>query len=379
MARSIHNCSDSTTTTSSTRIKSLPLVAKRPRILEATPQRRSQHHYTPQFYLRGWAEDGNSRVHAYQLLVPDERVPIWVRKHVRKVARIADLYTSAMSGDADDSFEVWMDRFVESPAARVLARLRAGESVHGDDVPTLVRLLAALDIRTPVAYRWFADHWERDMQPSLDKVMQAVPQQLQAMRRRPRERDELADERARGFPFRVRVMRDAEGAPESLNVGMVGGRELWLWHMRRLIERTATVLEAHSWAILLAPTGFAWFTSDHPVVKLNFHSWDKYDFGGGWNSPGTELFLPLSSRQLLYTHIGRKSPPIREATHDEVTMLQRIVAERAHRWIIASHPQNRPVWFRPRVVSKERFEAEARGWDEWHLSHSYAISQLMGR
>jgi len=29
------------------------------------------------------------------------------------------------------------------------------------------------------------------------------------------------------------------------------------------------------------------------VILLNFYSPEKYDFGGGWGSVGTEIFMPL--------------------------------------------------------------------------------------
>jgi imidazolonepropionase-like amidohydrolase len=64
--------------------------------------------------------------------------------------------------------------------------------------------------------------------------------------------------------------------------------------------------------------GFAWFTTDDPVLKLNFNSWDAYDFGGGWGSSGSEILVPLSPLHLTYDLIGDwVTRNVRETAADE--------------------------------------------------------------
>jgi hypothetical protein len=50
--------------------------------------------------------------------------------------------------------------------------------------------------------------------------------------------------------------------------------------------------------------------------------------------------------------------------------MQRCLALRAHRWIVASDVTRRAEWFRPRRVSLAEFVEENGVWDTWHDGQS---------
>ena len=84
--------------------------------------------------------------------------------------------------------------------------------------------------------------------------------------------------------------------------------------MKHTLTDTLKVLHGHKWAILKAPARLGWFTTDDPVIGLDFRSESHYDFGGGWNRARGNILFPLSPRHLVFTQIGanpyqRKSPP----------------------------------------------------------------------
>ena len=69
------------------------------------------------------------------------------------------------------------------------------------------------------------------------------------------------------------------------------------------------------------------------MILLNFYSPEQYDFGGGWGSVGTEIFMPLGPGHLLYTKIGCASPPRgTRISEDFLQLTQRLVIEHAHRF-----------------------------------------------
>lgn len=80
----------------------------------------------------------------------------------------------------------------------------------------------------------------------------------------------------------------------QLKAEMIVGRGLWFSGMRHLLTHTVKHLERHKWTILRPPEDLSWFTSDDPVIRLNYYDAGRYDFNGGWGNKGTEIILPLA-------------------------------------------------------------------------------------
>src|SRR6185312_7980980 len=81
-----------------------------------------------------------------------------------------------------------------------------------------------------------------------------------------------------GFPARVTIERSVQpGVGRQLRVEAVAGRAMWLFQVRHSLSSIIHVLEGHRWTILRAPKGAMWLTSDDPVIRLNYHSPEKYD------------------------------------------------------------------------------------------------------
>lgn len=76
--------------------------------------------------------------------------------------------------------------------------------------------------------------------------------------------------------------------------------------------------------------------------------------------------LPLSPTHMLHTRIG-----YRESSHDRLSveqtkLIQRILAQRAGRWIFAHREMVRAEALRPRSVDMEAFSHEESGRRNWH-------------
>ena len=156
------------------------------------------------------------------------------------------------------------------------------------------------------------------------------------------------------------------------------GRASWLWSVKHLLENTANVLHQHKWTILQPADGMHWFTSDKPVVRLNYYGVGKYDFGGGWGKPGTELFMPLSPKHLLYTKIGSR-PPLRGTilSVEQTRLIRHLLAEHAHRYIFANTADVEVPSLTPRTVNTEFFKHEEEQWSKWHAEQSESEEYLL--
>ncbi|UQV46654.1 helix-turn-helix domain-containing protein [Janthinobacterium lividum] len=112
-----------------------------------------------------------------------------------------------------------------------------------------------------------------------------------------------------------------------------------------------------------SPDGMRWLTSDDPVVKLSYNSPKSYDFLGGWGSVGTEIYMPLGPRHLLYTRIGHRPPNRGTVLSLELAnCFQRFTPENAHRFVFSTDQDDRLPELRRHHVSAKAFESEAKQW-----------------
>lgn len=181
------------------------------------------------------------------------------------------------------------------------------------------------------------------------------------------------------FPLRVTKELEPDTEKGILKAEFAIGRQLWLVSIRHQLTHTLNALHKHRWTLLSPPDGLEWFTSDDPVVKLNFNSSGQYDFKGGWASSGTYIFMPLGPQHLLFTEVGKKPPTRGTVVSQEMaTRIRQFIAEHAHRTIFAAAPDSEAIQLRPRIVDKEAVHAESLQWQRWHEEQSTVERQLMG-
>jgi hypothetical protein len=117
-----------------------------------------------------------------------------------------------------------------------------------------------------------------------------------------------------------------------------------------------------------------WFTSDNPVVKLNYYSNGTFDLGGGWGNPGSEIFLPLSPEYLLYTQVGKRPKYARGERLPKhlASQIQGFIIKNAHRYIFSDRIDSAVSNVRSRIVSKEMVLKENQGWADFHTTQTKA-------
>ena len=310
-------------------------------------------HYVPCEYLKAW-ESPRRRVWLYRLLVSHANVPLWNEKSIRGVAYHAHLYTRLAVGGATDEIEQWFDREYETPAAEVLQKVVSDSRLQPSDWRVLIRFLAAQDVRTPARLVEFLKRWYESYPDFFQSTLEKSVEKLESMKARGEEIRIAPFPQADYFPIRVTTKIEPGQEFGTIKAESVVGRALWLFSIKHLLSKTTEVLQQHRWTIMAPPKGVEWFTSDDPVVRLNFHNHSKYDFGGGWGSKGTEIFMPISPKHLLYTQVGSRPPQRgRQFSSEQAEIIRRCIAEHAHRFIFASKPDANMASLRPRTVNAE--------------------------
>lgn len=337
---------------------------------------RRDNHYVPRTYLKHWG-DADGQIWAYRLLVSHKNVPLWKHTSTKDFVYHEHLYTRALATGLTDEFEQWLGAEFESPAAEVIQKVVDDAQLTPQDWTHLVRFLAAQYVRTPARLMETIERWRKTLPELLEDTLKESVRELETSRRegKPLARSSQFD--SEYLPIKVTtelILGEEQG---NLRLETVVGRGLWLFSIKQLLTKTVNALLAHKWTILHSPKGIEWLTSDDPVVQLNFHNPTKYDFGGGWGSPGTEIFLPLSPNHLLYTKIGDKPPQRGTIISTEfANWVQRFTIEHAHRFVIAAAPDANVPELRPRTVDSVKFHAESEQWKLWHKEQTEAERNL---
>jgi hypothetical protein len=331
-------------------------------------------HFVPQAYLKRWSTDG-THIWAYRLLVSAEQVPLWRRRAISGLAYQSDLYTSLNQGAETDAFERWIEAEFETPAEPALRKVESGEPLKREDWTRIAYYAAAQNLRTPAAYLEHVQRMHDAVPELLNKILPDSIVKLERARKAGRKVLVQENRQPPLVPLRVTTERDPDGEQMFFRAEATIGRQSWLASVRHLLTGVASVLVRHTWSIVTPHPSTEWFTSDHPLVRLNYSAPGTYDFKGGWGNPGTDILMPLSPRHLLYTQVGKRNSSHFTVSADKTFEMQRILAEHAHRWIFASKQTKRVSWFRPRHVDAVEFKAEADAWARWHSEQSGAESE----
>lgn len=324
-------------------------------------------HWVPQWYLWRWSSDGNA-VQTYETLVPHPRYPTWERRSVRSIAAAENLYTSSRNTGEPDAFEKYLKTEIEEPALEAIDKAARGVSLSGREHDRLTRYAVALDQRTPSAYFEHLTRWNRDMPALIRSTLDKSVRELERMAKAGEKLPEPAPEADR-FPARVRVRRANGAGRAEVGLSVTLGRELWLWAMKHAVEHTAPKVIAAGgirWSTIEPRSGTLWFTSDHPLLRVNYYGDGKYDFGGGWGFKGSELALPLSPTALLYAKVGEPFPQHFCMERGAALTLQWLLARRAYHAVYHIEAWSRIESLRPRHVDRAAYADRKDQLLRWH-------------
>jgi hypothetical protein len=276
------------------------------------------------------------------------------------------LYTTFEGNTELDAVERWLQAEYEDRGLEVVDKIVRGRPVSPAEWRVMALFLAAQDLRTPLSYLEFREWCDKNIPPLLEESLKRGVAGAEEAHRTGRALPPAATPSGPfAKSFRVRIERPADELP-LIGAEVSVGRELWIERMRHAMGGVAKVLADYRWSRLEPCGGEEWPLADHPVLRLNYQRDGRYDFEGGWGSPGTEIMMPLSPRLLLYSQVGRKHEYRIKLDGTRTRQLQRVLVERALRWVFASQPFDWIPQIRPRHVDPVQFETEERLWRDFH-------------
>lgn len=325
-------------------------------------------HYVPKVYLKQWSDDG-LHIWAYRLLVSNANVPEWDFRSLEKTAFQRDLYTEIKNEEEIDEFEKWLEFEFETPVQESIRKVIKDNPLSSRDWELLASFLGAQDMRTPFSYLESTERWERTLPDLIQKTLDDSVRKLENEEFR-KTIDVSSNDESSLFNdvLEINVVKSSEtkNGQSYIHAEITNGRKLWLQSQRLVLTKTIKALKEHKWCIIRPASGFHWFTSDHPVIKLNDYGNGSYDLKGGWGRKGGNIFLPLSPRHLLFTQVGDDLPDSLTLTSELTRHFQKLIAERAFRWLFAHEPLRIIPKMRSRQVDLEAYKNEEEQWRNWH-------------
>jgi hypothetical protein len=332
-------------------------------------------HFVPQLYLKNFAKP-SGEVLEYRLLVSRPSVRLWKPVNVAGTGYEKNLYTRIVRGEEADDIEQWLNRDFESPAKEPFQKVLAEKLLTEGDWEILVRFLASQIVRTPAFLIKNLPLWNRLAPVVLDQSLKDVEAHLREAKALAKNIDNVDVPHTEYFPIKTDRIDLLEEKKVQLTTRLVVGRGMWFYTMKHMLTSTVDVLHKHQWTILESPSSLPWFTSDDPVICLNFRSESDYDFNGGWNRAGANILFPLSPRHLMFTEIGASSYPRKVPSRYHARLFRRIIAEHAHRRIYALAEDGKVEQLKPRVVDAKAFQNERTVRATWYEDQSKAEQSL---
>lgn len=333
-------------------------------------------HFVPQLYLKNFVSTTNE-VYEYRTLVSHSSVPVWKPVHVAGTGYEKNLYTRIVQGEETDDIERWLNQEFETPAAEPLQRVLEDKELSLKDWELLTHFLASQIVRTPAFLIKNLPRWNRMAPQILEETLKSVENRLLEARERGETiANDVPISHIEYLPLRVERKELPEERRVQFSTRMVVGRGVWFYAMKHLLTKTLKVLPRHNWTILEAPHGLPWFTSDDPVICLNFRSETDYDFGGGWGRNRGNILFPLSPRHLMITEIGGARYPRRVPSRYHARLFRKIIAQHAHRRIYASTRDEKIPLLRSRTEDAKAFQTERALWERYYQDQSQAESAL---
>ncbi|MCG7852711.1 MAG: DUF4238 domain-containing protein [Methanosarcinaceae archaeon] len=263
-------------------------------------------HFLPQFYLKGFAELGDSRLWMYEKEKKPEFLPI------KNIANEKKLYGKV---------ESWLSKEIEGPANKVLTKVRNKETISTAEKSIFSAYVYVMYKRVPSGYKRFCAQSPFISQIVIDALKAALGPDHPNYQRKLEEARSICDKLEKNPP-----------------------KAVWQQAVQMKNEDSISLFSDMTWTFMTCDEPDFFIVGDNPVF---FHG------TLGIHKPQSDVTFPISSQVcLLATWWNKKDLVYAEATPWLIREINRRAAHNAARFIYSG--ENRP-WIST-ILNKKRHE-----------------------
>jgi hypothetical protein len=275
------------------------------------------HHFIPQFYLRGFSEAADKR--KAQVFVFDQSTRKSFRTLVRNIGARRNFFRIEVEGFDPNHIEDGMAE-IEGEIAPLLTEVIEKKSFPSDEHFTSVMLLMGnVAVRNP-RFRSMLENLHIKI---VSKTMQM------SLQDKDRYHFLIRQARENGVPIREDISYDdmkafIERGNYKIAIDQTYLIGLELGSVPTVVEQLAR----RNWAFASAPTGSTFTTCDDPVVLAWANEKDRGPYSPGFGLKGTIVMFPLSPELALIGLFARQTPNL-SFRRDEVARMNTSIAKNA--------------------------------------------------
>ncbi|KWW35852.1 MAG: hypothetical protein F083_2390 [bacterium F083] len=320
-------------------------------------------HYLSQMYLRNWTRD--RKVYVYNLLVPDERIPLWIKRGTASIGSYDSMFVRLSNGEEVDDIEKDFAKNYEDPAKDALDKAINGRQMTEDDWYSLIEFVACHIVRSPM----FINEVLRIQKEALPNALEDLKETLPHITKEEALQFSKTYEDNTMFPLHISEAEKVDSEHTMIKIETVIGKQSYLWAMEYLLKKTTYILHQHKWSIATVDDSVSLPTTDNPVVFLNYNNMDNYSLDGAWNSSNTNIIFPISPKKMLICQVGVKCNPRITFNKEMSEFFKKVIVENAYKTVISQDVDNSIPLIRARVVDNKEYQSEKNMWSDFQKSY----------
>ncbi|MFQ5802818.1 MAG: DUF4238 domain-containing protein [Candidatus Methylomirabilales bacterium] len=286
------------------------------------------HHFIPQFYLRGFRDPTTPEGQEPWLWVADLREQTIERRAPKNVGKQANYYAFPADGGTQIQAVEEMFQKIESSTAPVIAKLLCGDFRLSDEDRTSLSIFMAFFItRVP----WFRSLVEKSVGDIGRLMLRMTANRPEYFERKLRD---VHEGKQQFTPEEVEELR--QWTLDETNYTLQGSPDLSLAMGIRVAPALVPILHDMKWAFLVPPEGVHFVTCDNPVSWVDPTPRPPFYRGSGLLMRKVELSFPVGPCLCLFAAwegpSGAGEIPVRF-----VNELNRRRALWADRFVFADH------------------------------------------
>lgn len=289
----------------------------------AEQELKRDNHFVSQCYLKYWT-DNDGKLLVYKKIIPHINCNKPSKRFPSQVGKLYNFYIRYDGNEEKDDLEDLFNFSFENELGNILKKINEDiklEKLSENESDILMKFVAVQRYKTIDGLNRIKEMSEKVLPKVMKDSIDSMKQSTSLVKHTSNSNIEL--------PIKVNAIEKKDNILD-ISIEAVNGKTFWLMQMENIMENLYKTLKKHKWKILKSPKGLYWYTSDNPVLTLNYYGSGKYDFHGGFDSKGSNIIVPLTPKHLLITEIGcEEMPKMNIATVPFYQRIQRFICENA--------------------------------------------------